>query len=147
MKNMKNFAMFMTGMALVCASMVSMDAKAYYSEETYYYGTYENMIEMKDEGTFKCSAENMRKLASIYTEDDANDLIEAYKVTRICDSNYAAQCIAFVGYEVDGYYFYRTYTMIAATYNSEAFEVTGVDMKWHCVEFEKIEACYEWDYA
>lgn len=147
MKNMKNFAMFMTGVALVCASMVSMDAKAYYSEEKCFYNTYENMVEMKDEGNFKCSAENMNKLASIYVEDDANDLIEAYKETRVHDSNYAAQVICMVGYEVDGYYFYRSYMMTAKTWDATAVEVTDVSMKWHCIKFEKIEDCYEWDYA
>lgn len=147
MKNMKNFVAFMAGCALIGASFMNVEAKAYYSEETYYYDTYENMIEMKDEGTFKCSAENMRKLASIYTDDDTNDLIEAYKGAHIRNDEYVVQFVVMVGYEVNGYYFYRTYVMMCATYDATYVEVTDVSMKWHCIEFDKIEDCYEWDYA
>lgn len=146
MRNVKNFVTLVTGMALVCASMVNMDAKAYYSEDIYY-DTYKTMVEWTDKGEFKCSHENLAKLGEIYTKDDENHLINAYKWSRVCDSNYAVQVICMTGYEVDGYYFYRSYVMTAATYNAVAFEVTDVSMRWHCIKWEKISECYEVDYA
>lgn len=144
---MKKFMAGMMAMATMVAGLTSTAVNASYYEETEYYYMYESFIDLRDEGQLTVTHENMKKLGVIYTNDGVNELIHAIKETRSQGTMYTQRAFVMVGYEVDGIYFYRSYTL-ATDDTMEHVAVTDVSMKWHSIKFEKVkDAGYDWSYC